>query len=254
RRDGFVENFVSEVYRHKTRERIWISESARLVRDRRTGRTLFYEGSVREITETVNRLSAEERLRKLSSQVPGGLIQFVRRADGTCTVPFMSCGFREIYGLREDEEILSPGAFIAMVHPQDRKAFLENARAGIAAGGSWDQEYRISLRDGTMKWLQINAKAEPVDDGIVWHGYVSDITARKKTETEIEKLAFFDPLTGLPNRRMFMDSMARALACCRERDASGALVFIDLDNFKVLNDTRGHDVGDAFLIQVAERL
>ncbi len=254
RRDGFVENFVSEVYRHKTRERIWISESARLVRDRRTGRTLFYEGSVREITETVNRLSAEERLRKLSSQVPGGLIQFVRRADGTCTVPFMSSGFREIYGLREDEEILSPGAFIAMVHPQDRKAFLENARAGIEAGGSWDQEYRISLRDGTMKWLQINAKAEPVDDGIVWHGYVSDITARKKTEPEIEKLAFFDPLTGLPNRRMFMDSMARALACCRERDASGALVFIDLDNFKVLNDTRGHDVGDAFLIQVAERL
>ncbi|MCO5145904.1 MAG: EAL domain-containing protein [Aquamicrobium sp.] len=253
RRHGFVTDFVSEVYRHKTRERIWVTESARLVRERKTGRPLFYEGSVREITETVNRLEAEERLRKLSSQVPGGLIQFVRRADGSYTVPFMSSGFRELYGLGENETLVSTQEITAMVPPEDRPAFLENVRAGTSAR-SWDQEYRVTLRDGTTKWLQISAKPEAVEDGVIWHGYISDITTRKASEAEIEKLAFFDPLTGLPNRRMFMDRMACAVSRCREHDTSGALLFIDLDNFKTLNDTRGHDVGDCFLTQVAERL
>jgi len=253
-RDGVVRDFVSEVHRHKTRERIWVSESARLVRDRKTGKPLFYEGSVREITETVTRLQAEERLSKLSSQIPGGLIQFVRHTDGSYTVPYMSSGFRALYGLSEDEDFLSPQEITAMVHPDDRQAFLDNARSGHRPDASWDQEYRVTLRDGTTRWLQINAKPEVIDSGVMWHGYISDITARKTTETEIEKLAFFDPLTGLPNRRMFMDRMARAVARCRERETSGAVLFIDLDNFKALNDTRGHDVGDTFLIQVAERL
>lgn len=252
RRDGFVENFVSEVYRHRTGERIWVSESARLVRDRKTGKPLFYEGSVREITETVNRLEAEERLRKLSSQVPGGLVQFVRYADGSYTAPFLSSGFRALYGLGEDEAVTAQEV-TAMVHPDDRAAFVDNARAGMSAG-RWEQEYRVTPRDGAMKWLQISATPEAVEDGVMWHGYISDITARKTSEAEIEKLAFFDPLTGLPNRRMFMDRMARAVRRCREHGASGALIFIDLDNFKTLNDTRGHDIGDSYLAQVADRL
>src|SRR5690606_19811858 len=157
-----------------------------------------------------------------------------------------------LYGLGADEPITTR-RITAMVHPQDRAAFLDHARAGTDAG-AWDQEYRVILRDGTTRWLQINAKPEAVDNGVMWHGYISDITARKASEAEIEKLAFYDPLTGLPNRRMFMDRMTRALACCRARARSGALVFVDLDNFKTLNDTHGHDVGDAFLVQVAGRL
>lgn len=148
RRDGFVENFISEVYRHKTRERIWITESARLVRDRRTRKPLFYEGSIREITETVTRLQAEERLRKLSSQVPGGLIQFVRHTDGAYTVPYVSSGFRALYGLSEQEEFPSSHAITAMVHAEDRRLFLENARSGHKPDARWDQEYRVTLRDG----------------------------------------------------------------------------------------------------------
>ncbi len=252
REQGFVENFVSEVYRYKTRERIWTSESARLVYDRK-GRPLFYEGSVRDITETVSRLEAEERLRKLSSQVPGGLIQFVYRANGNHAIPFVSGGFRELYGLGEDEELPRPQEITAMVDAEDHPTFLDNVRAGTATG-SWEQEYRIRLRDGTRKWLQISAKPEAVEDGVVWHGYISDITARKTSEAEIEKLAFFDPLTGLSNRRRFMDRMAGAVSRCHGNESSGALIFIDLDNFKALNDTHGHDVGDRFLTQVAERL
>ena len=70
-RQGYVSDFVSEVYRHKTRERIWISESARLVRDKKSRKPLYFEGSVREVTETVVRLRLEEQFRKLTSHLPG---------------------------------------------------------------------------------------------------------------------------------------------------------------------------------------
>lgn len=253
KRDGFVEDFVSEIYRHKTRERIWITESARLVRDKKTGRPLFYEGSVREITETVSRLRAEEMLSKLSSQVPGGLFQFVRDRDGRFSVPYISTGFRRIYGLGADEPF-EPREFMTLVHPEHRGPLGDAVLTSAQTMEPFDLEFRATLRDGTPKWLRVTATPEAIDGGVIWHGYVNDVSVRKKNEMEIEKLAFYDPLTGLPNRRMFMDRMGRAVARCAERGACAALIFIDLDNFKTLNDTRGHDVGDDYLTQVARRL
>ncbi len=82
----------------------------------------------------------------------------------------------------------------------------------------------------------------------------SDIAQRKATEREIQRLAFYDALTGLPNRMLLMDRMAHALANAQRRHQGGALLFIDLDNFKTLNDTLGHDKGDLLLQQVAQRL
>lgn len=82
----------------------------------------------------------------------------------------------------------------------------------------------------------------------------TDITQRKATEREIQRLAFYDPLTHLPNRMLLMDRMHHALAAAQRHQQGGALLFIDLDNFKQLNDTLGHDQGDLLLQQVAERL
>lgn len=81
-----------------------------------------------------------------------------------------------------------------------------------------------------------------------------DITERKRAEKKINTLAFYDQLTGLPNRVLLMDRLALAMAAAERCDSHGALVFIDLDNFKTLNDTRGHEAGDLLLVQVAERL
>ncbi|MBV7431701.1 MULTISPECIES: bifunctional diguanylate cyclase/phosphodiesterase, partial [unclassified Acidovorax] len=81
-----------------------------------------------------------------------------------------------------------------------------------------------------------------------------DITDRKRAEQEIERLAFFDALTGLPNRRLLLDRLQRSIAACQRTRNLGALLFIDLDNFKDLNDTLGHDMGDQLLAQVATRL
>lgn len=83
---------------------------------------------------------------------------------------------------------------------------------------------------------------------------IRDITARKATEERIKNLAFYDPLTRLPNRRLLLDRLQQALASCSRSRREGALLFIDLDNFKALNDTLGHDIGDQLLQQVAPRL
>src|SRR3989344_3832562 len=84
-------------------------------------------------------------------------------------------------------------------------------------------------------------------------GVCRDITDRKRAEQEIERLAFFDALTGLPNRRLLLDRLQRSIAACQRTKNLGALLFIDLDNFKDLNDTLGHDMGDQLLSQVATR-
>lgn len=81
-----------------------------------------------------------------------------------------------------------------------------------------------------------------------------DITDRKQAQAETERLAFFDELTGLPNRRLLRDRLQQIVAACVRCGSYSALLFIDLDNFKSLNDTRGHDAGDLLLQQVAERL
>jgi len=83
---------------------------------------------------------------------------------------------------------------------------------------------------------------------------IEDITARKISEARIHRLAFYDPLTNLPNRRLLLDRLGQALAASQRHRQYGALLFLDLDNFKTLNDTRGHDVGDCLLQSVAQRL
>ncbi len=85
-------------------------------------------------------------------------------------------------------------------------------------------------------------------------GFIRDITRRKQAEESIRNLAFFDALTGLPNRRLLLDRMQQALATSARSLTYGAVLFIDLDNFKALNDTRGHDVGDLLLVEVAKRI
>ncbi|MFC5583834.1 putative bifunctional diguanylate cyclase/phosphodiesterase [Nitratireductor kimnyeongensis] len=252
--NGKVENFVSEVYRHKTRERIWVSESARLVRDRRTGKPLYYEGSVREITETVKRLKLQDMFEKLTSQLPGGLFQLLRRDNGEFSILYVSKGLRDLLGYDDRTVPDDPNTVLHVIHNDDRAHYLETLRDSGIKLKPWECEFRIHAMDGVEKWLRVAAMPETTKEGIVWHGYLSDISLRKKNEMEIERLAFYDPLTRLPNRRRLFDEVGRQMASCQKSGQRGALLFIDLDNFKTLNDTMGHDVGDVFLKQVADRL
>ena len=251
---GHVEDFVSEIYRHKTRERIWISESARVVRHKRTGKPLYYEGSVREITETVKRLKLEEHYQKLISQIPGGLFQYRRAAAGSYDVLYYSDGFHRLTGLAKGLEAKDAAAFTKLIHPDDVDEYYRSLRECHRDFKYWDHEFRIRMPDGVEKWLRASAAPERVGNTIVWHGYASDISLRKRQEIKIQELAYFDPLTHLPNRRALLDRLGVTLERAHATGRRGALLFIDLDNFKSLNDSQGHDVGDAYLVQVAQRL
>ena len=135
-------------------------------------------------------------------------------------------------------------------------AFYAAMWQSIHSTGTWQGEIWDRRKNGEIypKWLTITAvKGE---DRKVTHyvGSHTDITKRKAAEEEIKHLAFYDPLTRLPNRRLLMDWLQHALVASARNGRKGALLFIDLDNFKTLNDTLGHAIGDLLLQQVAQRL
>jgi len=157
-------------------------------------------------------------------------------------------GFSTEELLGQKPRILSSGRHDADFY---RRMWESVSRTGLWRGEIWDRRKDGEIRP---KWLTITAVKG--DDGIVTNyiGSLIDITERKAAEEKIQDLAFYDHLTHLPNRRLLMDRLQQALTSCTRSRLSGALLFIDLDNFKVLNDTLGHYFGDLLLTQVAQRL
>ncbi len=135
-------------------------------------------------------------------------------------------------------------------------AFYKKMWESIELTGSWRGEIWDRRKNGAIypKLLTISAVKTP--EGVVTHyvGTHIDISDRKAAEEEIKHLAYFDQLTGLPNRRLLMDRLAHALAYGARSGTEGALLFIDLDNFRTLNETMGHNIGDLLLQQAAKRL
>jgi len=126
----------------------------------------------------------------------------------------------------------------------------------INAHGYWQGEITNCRKDGStyLEWLTIIRVTNKSGETTHYVGIFVDITDRKLNEDHIHKLAFYDSLTQLPNRRLFVDRLRSALISSQHNHYYGALMFIDIDRFKILNDTQGHDIGDQLLIEVSKRL
>jgi diguanylate cyclase (GGDEF)-like protein/PAS domain S-box-containing protein len=159
----------------------------------------------------------------------------------------LTTGFSEQEVLGKNPRLLGSGR-----HNQD---FYKSMWEVLNRVGSWSGELWDRRKNGEIypKWLTITA-VKNRDEISHYVGVFVDITERKKAEEEIHNLAFFDPLTQLPNRRLLLDRMRLALGLSARSKNFGALMFIDLDHFKVLNDTKGHEYGDKMLIEVSHRL
>ena len=213
------------------------------------GRIDYFVAVVQDISE---RKSAEDQLRIAAATFESQEGMVVTNAAGTIlrvnNAFVASTGYTAADAVGKNPRILKSGRHDA--------EFYREMWESIGRTGGWQGEIWDKRKDGGIfpKWLTISAVKN--DAGVVTHyiGTHYDITERKKAEEKIRELAFFDQLTGLPNRTLLLDRLMQAMTAGVRNGNYGALLFIDLDNFKTLNDTLGHDMGDLLLKQVAQRL
>ena len=161
--------------------------------------------------------------------------------------------FARIFGYASREEVLRQAAWDFFVKPEDREAALAKL---IERQSLTNYEICLKRKDGSLVWVLQNENLVEGSDGrlSVIEGTTIDISERKRAEEQVKHLAFHDPLTNLPNRLLFNDRLTLAVAQAHRHNQRLAVLFLDLDRFKVINDSLGHSVGDELLRQVAERI
>jgi diguanylate cyclase (GGDEF)-like protein/PAS domain S-box-containing protein len=174
--------------------------------------------------------------------------------DANSNIIRVNQAFTDITGY-SSAEVLGQNPRIMSSGRQGRDFYIEMWQQLLHIG-SWAGEIWDRRKNGQIypKWLTVTAVRNELQVTTHYVAIFSDITTRKQAEEEIHNLAFYDALTKLPNRRLFLDRFRAALAASARRNDYGAILFIDLDRFKSLNDTLGHDYGDLLLIEVGVRI
>lgn len=174
--------------------------------------------------------------------------------DASAVILRVNRAFTHITGYSDEEAVGQTPRFLSSgLHPSD---FYRKLWESIHRTGSWQGEIWNQRKNGEVYPSFLTISAVHSAEGEVTHyvGVHHDITERKQLEEQVHQLAFYDPLTKLPNRRLLGERLNQAQAQSKRSGCHGALMFLDLDNFKPINDQHGHDVGDLLLIEVARRL
>ncbi|RZI44157.1 EAL domain-containing protein [Herbaspirillum sp. HC18] len=248
--DGRTPAFVTEHRAlHKDGSWRWLLARGMAVSRDKHGKPLCLVGTQSHITD---RKRADEQLRIAAAafEVQEGMMV----TDAAGTILRVNRAFEEITGYAAAEAVGRTPSILRSGR-QDQE-FYRQMWQGIAQNGYWQGEIWNRRKTGEIypEWLVITTVKDAAGNITHYVAAFSDITLRKNTEAQIRNLAFYDPLTSLPNRRLLMDRAAQALAAGARSRRFGAIMLLDLDHFKTLNDTWGHDMGDELLIQVARRL
>ena len=248
--EGKTEIYVVEYrLRCKDERYKWILARGMVVSRSEDGKPLRMIGTY---TDTTERNQTEQNLRIAAIAFESQEGMFV--TDANSVILRVNHVFTSITGYTAEEAIGKTPRLLNSGRQDD--AFYTAMWASINNTGAWQGEICNRRKNGEIYPEHLTITAVKDQDGIVTNyvATLTDITLRKAAEEEIQHLAFYDPLTGLANRRLLLDRLNQALASSARSGNDGALLFLDLDHFKTLNDTLGHDIGDLLLQQVAERL
>ncbi|MFC5930026.1 diguanylate cyclase [Cryobacterium melibiosiphilum] len=211
------------------------------------------ESTVSERTREV--AESAETLHALIRVAPVGFVQL----DATGGLLTANDTWMALSGMSVEESL--GGGWAAAIHPDDVDRVVRDWAVCVTEGGSYEGVVRFRRPDGEESWVQVSTTPlhapDPQHHAPIITGHlasVTDITALRQVEARIEHLAFHDALTGLPNRVLLLDRLEQALLNAGRHGRGVGVLFLDLDRFKIINDSLGHHVGDAVLSQVATRL
>jgi diguanylate cyclase (GGDEF)-like protein/PAS domain S-box-containing protein len=194
------------------------------------------------------------RYRTLIEQLP--LVVYLDEVDSVSSNIFTSCQIEPILGYSVEEWATDPELFTRLLHPEDRDRVLA---AHVHTHETYDPlsiEYRLIARDGRVIWLRDEGVIVLDEHGrpLYLQGYLLDITREREAEQQLRQLALYDPLTGLANRAFFHERLRHAIKLRHDDDHATGLLYIDLDDFKGINDRWGHDLGDEVLHEIGRRI
>ncbi len=200
-----------------------------------------------------------EQLRMTQSRMDSilnSIDQIIWSVDAnTQQILFLNAAVAPIYGRTADEFFNHPQLWLESIHADDITIAIDMERKTRERGKD-SAEYRIVRPTGDVRWIANQAWRVCAEDGSLLRidGLVSDITERKLAESHIQHLAYYDALTGLPNRTLLDDRLTQAISAAIRNNNQFVLMFLDLDHFKNINDTLGHRIGDQLLIQASQRM
>ena len=187
---------------------------------------------------------------QLADTLPCVLFDYEQNAADELSVNFVSPYANVLLGVSPDVLLTDPCKVLQHMVPDDVVTLQQQHAQALRSQQPYECTARLLRPDGQTVWVQMMATPTPVADkpGVtLWSGFVFDVTDRMQLETELRHMAFHDPLTGAHNRRSFMQGLAQEMHRVQRTGEVGALLMLDIDHFKRVNDTWGHDVGDAVL-------
>jgi diguanylate cyclase (GGDEF)-like protein/PAS domain S-box-containing protein len=208
-----------------------------------------------EVRRTEGELgSAVAKYRALVEQIPA--IVYVDRADESMQTTYVSPQIEALLGVSADEYMSDPHLWYKRLHPADRERALEEYVRGRESGRPFTFEYRLVSSDGRIVWIRDSATivADPQDPETFVHGVMLDVTDARRAEARAAFVSHHDPVTGLPNRSMFEEYLGLAIARARRAGGGVAVMLIDVDDFRLVNDSLGHETGDVLISKLAARL